>query len=151
MYYYKNESKKLLSMQWRTYDGTICAWRNGTLRTAWRIFIFWILGLKGKHKSGLELNLSTLKKPHYFHYNSSDFISAFCTTGMDNFATRCASEMIKAPCSARKSSRYCDWITLSQVNEVFFFIMMSIISITIILFKARCTGVYAWGCELFFS
>ena len=63
---------------------------------------------------------------------------------MDNFATRCASEIIKAPCNARKSSRYCDWITLTQVNEVFF-IMMSIISITIIVFKARCTGVYAWG------
>ena len=39
---------------------------------------------------------------------------------MDNFATHCASEMIKAPCNARKSSRYCNWITLTQVNEVFF-------------------------------
>ena len=62
-----------------------------------------------------------MKRPHYFHYNSSDFISAFCTTGMDNFATWCAGEMIKAPCSARKSSRYCNWITLTQVNEVFFY------------------------------
>ena len=33
----------------------------------------------------------------------------------------------------------------------YFFIMMSIISITIIIFKARCTGVYAWGCGLLFS
>ena len=40
---------------------------------------------------------------------------------MDNFATWCAGEMIKAPCSARKSSRYCNWITLTQVNEVFFY------------------------------
>ena len=40
---------------------------------------------------------------------------------MDNFATHCASEMIKAPCNARKSSRYCNWITLTQVNEVFFY------------------------------
>ena len=73
-----------------------------------------------------------MKRPHYFHYNSSDFISAFCTTGMDNFATQCPSEMIKAPCSARKSSKNCDWITLTQVNEVIV-IMMSIISITIII------------------
>ena len=47
---------------------------------------------------------------------------------MDNFATQCPSEMIKAPCSARKSSKNCDWITLTQVNEVIV-IMMSIISI----------------------
>ncbi|CAH3036973.1 unnamed protein product [Porites lobata] len=40
-----------------------------------------------------------------------------CNHGMDNFATWCAGEMIKAPCSARKSSRYCNWITLTQVNE----------------------------------